>query len=194
MRELSYSAYTSLNNTTDLVRLNTNWIGLVIIFTAKHFFIISWNVIITFAVISFLLLRASFQTGANDNSSELMGKNENNFAEPCDRDYYGNSKHETQTWKLEKTWSKRKCRKTRRVKELRRIFQEWEWRQTILRRTARTNGWMGATLSWSAFRWQWTVMQSSATPSSLSLSPGPSSSTSSSPPNTTMPSSPRVPT
>ena len=54
----------------------------------------SWNliVIITFAVISFLLLRASFQTGANDNSSELMGKNENNFAfnaEPCDRDYYG---------------------------------------------------------------------------------------------------------
>jgi len=46
MRELSYSAYTSLNNTTDL-------------------------------------------TGANDNSSELMGKNENNFAEPCDRDYYG---------------------------------------------------------------------------------------------------------
>jgi len=46
MRELSYSAYTGLNNTTDL-------------------------------------------TGANDNSSELMGKNENNFAEPCDRDYYG---------------------------------------------------------------------------------------------------------
>ena len=50
------------------------------------------GVIITFAVISFLLLRASFQTGANDNSSELMmGKNENNAfnAEPCDRDYYG---------------------------------------------------------------------------------------------------------
>jgi len=46
MRELSYSAYTGLNNTMDL-------------------------------------------TGANDNSSELMGKNENNFAEPCDRDYYG---------------------------------------------------------------------------------------------------------
>ena len=61
-------------------------------FIANLFFIFSvtsWNVIITFSVISFLLLRASFQTGANDNSSELMGKNENNFAEPCDRDYYG---------------------------------------------------------------------------------------------------------
>ena len=95
MRELSYSAYSSLNITTDLVGL----IVIMMIFTTKLFrFILSHimkpyrGVIITFAVISFLLLRASFQTGANDNSSELMGKNENNFAfnaEPCDRDYYG---------------------------------------------------------------------------------------------------------
>ena len=93
MRELSYSAYTGLNNTMDLVRFNTNWIRSESwSFYSKPIFIFSvtsWNVIITFSVISFLLLRASFQTGANDNSSELMGKNENNFAEPCDRDYYG---------------------------------------------------------------------------------------------------------
>ena len=97
MRELSYSAYSSLNITTDLVGWKANWI--MITSTTKLFrFILSHmmkrycGVIITFAVISFLLLRASFQTGANDNSSELMmGKNENNAfnAEPCDRDYYG---------------------------------------------------------------------------------------------------------
>ena len=76
-------------------RLLSEWIEMTIMLQQPIliFFVISWDVVITFAVISFLLLRASFQTGANDNSSELMGKNENNFAEPCDRDYYGNTRY-----------------------------------------------------------------------------------------------------